>query len=80
METMPEVIEATGSTPEQEAEAEAESAIDNASYWIWQKIQLVVDRLAPYTFTRWVFAIFLFSFYVYRAAINQGIVGTKFYQ
>ena len=52
---------------------EARIALDNATYWAWQQKQSLFDRLAAFVLSRWIIAFLLFAFFVYRAAINNGI-------
>ena len=56
-------------------EEEASSVLDGATYLVWHKVQWVVDRLTIYPVARWLLALCLFGFYVYRAVINQGKEG-----
>ncbi len=56
---------------------ESSGIIDGATYFVWHKVQWVVDRLAIYPVTRWLMALVLLIFYVYRAIINQGEEGKR---
>ena len=53
-------------------EVESEGAVEGATYFVWRYVQCCVDRVAIYPFTRWLFAVLLLVFYVYRAVLNQG--------
>eukprot|EP00826_Nyctotherus_ovalis_P005195 TRINITY_DN11165_c0_g7_i1.p1 TRINITY_DN11165_c0_g7~~TRINITY_DN11165_c0_g7_i1.p1 ORF type:complete len:135 (+),score=12.12 TRINITY_DN11165_c0_g7_i1:97-501(+) len=56
-----------------EATQEIQITLDNATYWAWQRKQSLFDRLATCVLSRWVAALLLFAFFVYRAAINNGM-------
>ena len=57
-----------------ENQEEDKTMIDNAIYYAWRRLQSLIDRLAIYPCARWLIALIFFSVFVYRAAINDGMV------
>lgn len=55
-----------------------EGSIDRIQFYFWQKIQVYLDLSVPYPALRWLAGALLLAFYIYRAAINQGIPWTKY--
>eukprot|EP00826_Nyctotherus_ovalis_P039665 TRINITY_DN3827_c0_g1_i8.p1 TRINITY_DN3827_c0_g1~~TRINITY_DN3827_c0_g1_i8.p1 ORF type:complete len:192 (-),score=41.70 TRINITY_DN3827_c0_g1_i8:144-719(-) len=53
--------------------AESQSIIESTTYFVWRKLQCIIDLLALRCCMRWSIALALFLFFVYRAVHNGGL-------